>query len=281
MTSASISFHLPSAALAGSVSFHYVFRAPPGYWGRVPAMLPQVQMRDALPFRLGIGGRAPSTTPCLALIGPTNDAWVLDAPLGQRIVGSGLLPAGWTAMTRRYGCNLVDDIIELAAMTGDSVASATIDDDEQDDKILAMRADRLCRHLLFAPRAIPDPRVQAIDAVLRAPANATPDDLMRSLDLSARQLRRLTVATHGATPGRLIRKYRTLAASAELALRGDIGWVDAAGQSFYDQSHFIHNFRRFIGCTPSEFADQHAPVARALMLGRHASGVRDPLALWS
>ena len=43
-------------------------------------------------------------------------------------------------------------------------------------------------------------------------------------------------------------------------------WTDAALEAgYFDQSHLIRDFRRFVGCTPSEFAASRPGLATALV----------------
>ena len=43
-------------------------------------------------------------------------------------------------------------------------------------------------------------------------------------------------------------------------------WTDAAlAAGYFDQSHFIRDFRRFVGCTPSEFHRTPEGIAQALV----------------
>ena len=43
-------------------------------------------------------------------------------------------------------------------------------------------------------------------------------------------------------------------------------WTDAAlAAGYFDQSHLIRDFRRFVGCTPAQFVAARAPLASALV----------------
>jgi AraC-like DNA-binding protein len=44
------------------------------------------------------------------------------------------------------------------------------------------------------------------------------------------------------------------------------GWTDAAlAAGYFDQSHLIRDFRRFVGCTPAQFVASHPGLATALV----------------
>ncbi len=81
------------------------------------------------------------------------------------------------------------------------------------------------------------------------------DDLAFQAGMSARQLRRLFVEQIGLTPKhfcRVIRFQHSLARMRESA-RGDLTNV-ALDCGYYDQAHFINEFREFSGFSPTEFA---------------------------
>jgi AraC-like DNA-binding protein len=80
------------------------------------------------------------------------------------------------------------------------------------------------------------------------------DDLAFDAGMSARQLRRLFLDQMGLTPKHFCRVIRFRHSLSHLrgAKRGD--WAGVALEcGYYDQAHFINDFREFSGYTPGEF----------------------------
>lgn len=80
------------------------------------------------------------------------------------------------------------------------------------------------------------------------------DELAHHAGLSARQLRRLCLQLTGVTPKQLCRaiRFRHAAVQARLAGRGEWSQV-ALDCGYYDQAHFINEFRALSGLTPGEY----------------------------
>jgi len=98
---------------------------------------------------------------------------------------------------------------------------------------------------IFPPES-PDPIAGAIARLDRIPL----DDLARDSNLSPRQFRRVCEARTGYTPKLLARILRFRRAAAHLAAgRRPIDVALDCG--YYDQSHFINDYRSLAGATPS------------------------------
>ena len=83
--------------------------------------------------------------------------------------------------------------------------------------------------------------------------NASVDELSRHIGLSARQFRRLCIEQSGVGPKMLCRVVRFRNAANDIK-RFAGNWADyALDHGYYDQAHFINEFREFSGVTPAEY----------------------------
>ena len=91
--------------------------------------------------------------------------------------------------------------------------------------------------------------------------NVRVDDLADLTGLSARQFRRVCLELTGLTPKQLCRAIRFRDAVAQLTNDGRRGSATIAlDLGYYDQAHFINEFRAFSGLTPSEYCADLARV---------------------
>jgi len=80
------------------------------------------------------------------------------------------------------------------------------------------------------------------------------DDLAFQAGLSARQLRRLFLEQIGLSPKHFCRVIRFRNSVSRLPRTGRTEWAQVALDcGYYDQAHFINEFREFSGHTPGEF----------------------------
>jgi AraC-like DNA-binding protein len=81
------------------------------------------------------------------------------------------------------------------------------------------------------------------------------DHLAFQAGLSARQLRRLFLEQVGLSPKHFCRVIRFRNSLSHLPKLGRGDWAQVALDcGYYDQAHFINEFRQFSGCTPIEYA---------------------------
>ena len=117
--------------------------------------------------------------------------------------------------------------------------------------------DELEQFVLGLRSGDPDPLVVAACRMVDADTDVEIAELARALDVGHRALIERFRQCCGITPkayADVVRFHRFL---TELPLDGPMpSWTQlVAASSYYDQSHFIHTFRRFTGFTPARYLD--------------------------
>jgi len=96
---------------------------------------------------------------------------------------------------------------------------------------------------------------RAVDLVQAEPSIARVDDLADRVGLGVRALQRLFTSHVGVPPKWVIRRFRVQEAAERLANGGSMEWSRiAADLGYFDQAHFIRDFKAQIGRTPSAYA---------------------------
>jgi hypothetical protein len=229
-------YFAPAAPLRSWVSSYYLFEADvPQHEDLLRAELPQVRFvvrgRGAFTY----GGGASMPLPAAALCGPTSVAVRFEAAGPLRILGGGLLPAGWAALVGAGANELANRVADLADVAGpaagrahDRMANATT------ARELVAAADAF--FLLLSMQAKPPPLwfTRAADDWLAASLDPDVNDLVAATGMSARQIERLSLRVYGAPPKLLGRKYRALKAAVRLGLAPEAGWEAAAAGVYFD-----------------------------------------------
>ena len=120
-----------------------------------------------------------------------------------------------------------------------------------DDAISIRDAVRILLTNLPLPAAAPNPVQRAIESAAAAKGNVDPGCLAGSANLSPRSFRRRCLEESGLGPKRLCRvlRFRHACILARGSARPDWAAI-AVDAGYFDQAHFIHDFREFTGLTP-------------------------------
>lgn len=113
--------------------------------------------------------------------------------------------------------------------------------------------------LLAAQRPERDPEADRATAlvatVLERSEITSVGALARHAGVSVRALQRSFAQYVGVSPKWVINRYRLHEAIARLAAGAAVDWTTLAHElGYYDQAHFIRDFRKWVGRTPGEFA---------------------------
>ncbi|NSL85702.1 AraC family transcriptional regulator [Chitinophaga sp. Mgbs1] len=101
-----------------------------------------------------------------------------------------------------------------------------------------------------------------VDTILTANGQLSVDELSRQTHLNRRQLVRKFSSAIGLSPKQLSKTIR-LQATLKMLLHNKPGSLIALAYEgeYYDQAHFIKDFREFTGLTPKEFYGEHLKMS--------------------
>jgi AraC-like DNA-binding protein len=104
-----------------------------------------------------------------------------------------------------------------------------------------------------------DPNIARIGALVTTAANdrniTSVEELASRAKLSKRTLQRLFDQYVGIGPKWVINRYRLHEVVAQLQAGAPVDWSELAlALGYFDQAHFIRDFRKLIGCSPSAYA---------------------------
>lgn len=270
----------PAADLRTHISSYYVFHAN---LDRVADMM----RADLAQIRFMIAGRGvyrfqsgrEVPTPDICLLGPTLGATRFDVVGPILVFGIAMLPAGWAAFVRDDASRHADSIEDATAIFG-SIMQDTLQAMREEPSMTMMvtMADALMRALIGRAADAPLWFTRLTDRWLTGARSPDVDELVRESGMSSRQIERLAKRIYGAPPKLLARKYRALRVASALGA-SNVSWSEAAGDAFYDQSHFIREFKQFTGLTPRQFQSNPPPVMRLTLARRSLTGKLPELAL--
>ena len=204
--------------------------------------------------------------------GPTSKA--IDFSVKTcRVIGLGLQPAGWARYCPVPASHVTDKIVDgsrdkaFAAFAPimDLVEGAGDDMDEA-----ARRINRFLIEDMKPQRVANADRIQQCHDAIKDPDLADVEALSERLDLNRRTLERLCMRHFGFSPKLLLRRQRFLRSLATFMLEARNSWSHALDSQYFDQAHFVRDFRRFMSITPSEYAERPHPIIDRIMAQRMA-----------
>jgi AraC-like DNA-binding protein len=101
-----------------------------------------------------------------------------------------------------------------------------------------------------------------VETIFTANGHLSVDDLSRQTNITCRQLARKFSSAIGLSPKQLSKTVR-LQATLKMLMAGKVtSLTDLAYEGeYYDQAHFIKDFREFTGLTPKEFYGDHLKMS--------------------
>jgi len=281
---AALDFRLPAPPLRGLVSTYYSLSAKDV--GVDEFLHPEwANARFSLggDWQIQLLGEARNTVPTAALFGPTSRGTRILASPGAAMVGIGLLPLGWARLVGGPARKLADrtGALESVWPEANALHEALLAADTIDARAALIDAALLARLTRLPP---PHPLIEDAHRALMSGDIGTVERYALNVGVSVRTLERLCGALFGFGPKTLLRRQRFLRTLDAIMQAPGQPLAAAMGGDYVDQSHFIREFRAFMGMTPSEYLAlprnvmRRAAMERMRVAGQTMQGLQAPAA---
>lgn len=125
----------------------------------------------------------------------------------------------------------------------------------EDDASMATLAEVFLRERLPPMNPLVIQVGEIVDGIVHDRLLTTVEQLVRRWDIDKRRLQRLFSEYVGVSPKWVINRYRLHEAVERLAGDGAVDWAQLAlDLGYFDQAHFIRDFRKLVGRPPGEYA---------------------------
>lgn len=251
----------PPAEFSRQINTFYIIEADAE---RIEEMIPAysaqfiLMVRGRLRITYGDGRTQVSRAVTINAPMMRSAACVLEGPV--TLVGASFMHIAWQAFANLPADHVHDQMVPAEAiMTATQIAAL-------EEAVVACRDGRIEQHDLFpligaaiaagpfAPRA---DHVAVAEAMLRWLTNGVaPEigDLYQAVNLSPRQIQRISRRFFGVPPAQVIKRFRALRAAMLLV---QPGVSKALGEqllaTYFDQAHLIRDMRRYTGRTPTQW----------------------------
>ena len=183
-------------------------------------------------------------------VGAMTQPLIASPAPGEELFGVRFHPAMSHGLMRVPVGLLTDQVVALESLWGRDARTL-------EQRIAEAPSDQQRIAVIEAAIKLPDdgtPVQRAALWVVENRGEASADELARHAGLSARQFRRLCIEQTGVGPKMLCRIVRFRAATNDMPHRSTDWAGFALDHGYYDQAHFINDFREFSGLTPAEYA---------------------------
>ena len=256
----------PSPALAPYIARHYVFSAalPPDF-----EMIDRLLSETAFVRILLQGDWAAEVAPGdwqgagpVPFFGANRGPMRVRVRGAFRIVGLALRPCGWRALCDRPASEFADRMLPFQQLWGDD-ARRLLDTVAPlgDDAAIVAAVEAVVRRRIGAHPI--DRGLERLEHIARHDSTTRVEAVASELDITTRQLERRCLDGFGHTPKMVLRRSRFLDMAAVMRGFGTVSDEALAELRYFDQSHRIREFKRFIGLTPAEFERTATPLLTA------------------
>jgi AraC-like DNA-binding protein len=189
------------------------------------------------------------------LSGPHSEFIIIDTAHNASMIGAHFKPGGAKAFFHLPLCELRNSVVNLDTLWNDdaqNLRDQLLEAPNPAAKFRILEEALLARwrNVASRHRAV----LHALECFAREPQSVTVGQVTAEIGLSARRFIEVFTEQIGMTPKVFCRVRRFQNAINEIQRSRAVVWADVAtGCGYYDQAHFINDFRAFCGITPGDY----------------------------
>jgi AraC-like DNA-binding protein len=196
-----------------------------------------------------------AAAPGTVVVGPATRFQIIDTSEQEYVAGVAFKPGGTVAFLREPAWNLSNRDTAMESLRGrhwtNRLRERLL---ESADAVAALEVLESTLREICRPPGIHPAVGHALAVFTRTPATASIAAVTSAVGLSAKRFIERFKADVGLTPKRFCRIRRFQRAVARAHAGRAVEWSDVAlDAGYFDQAHFIHEFRVFAGLTPTEY----------------------------
>ncbi|HEY1469364.1 MAG TPA: helix-turn-helix domain-containing protein [Candidatus Acidoferrum sp.] len=194
------------------------------------------------------------------LSGPQTRSFAIDTDEQNHVVGISFRPAGAVPFLKLPSTELCDQHLELGDLWGSFARHLRDRVLEAPTPLGKLRALELALLQRAAGMFDDHPTVEyAVKTFLHAPQTANITKVVSETGFSSRRFIELFKYHVGLTPKLFCRVRRFQSVLRRITSGRPVRWTDVALDcGYFDQAHFIHDFRAFSGINPSKYLSDHS-----------------------
>lgn len=251
---------VPGPPLDGLIDDLYYLEGAPPYsrllLPAAPAPLLIVNLGAPFLIRAGAGVDAVEYADGCAVTTPTR-AWEFSYPTPTRSVGVHFRPWGLAPFLPMPAFELCDRPATMEQIWGQPATAELrhrLTSADTPHEMLMVLEEELARRLRVIDGL---DLVRQVSSAVAATGGTVPiSHIGVAARASSTYVAKRFRAVVGVTPKRLARSYRFTSTVLAIDVAAPIDWGDvAAGAGYFDQAHFVREFREFTGLTPTRYAE--------------------------
>jgi AraC-like DNA-binding protein len=191
----------------------------------------------------------------IAAWGVHTGRWTRTLEGRSQAFGVKFRPGAFRALLGRAVAAIADASIQADALFGADAAALAGVLGHDDDRDAAAIASAFLRERLPAIDEAALLAGRIVDSIADDIELHSADELARRFDMNLRALQRLFNEFVGVGPKWVIKRYRMHEAVARVQAGQPVSWAALAQDlGYFDQAHFIADFRKLVGRTPGDYA---------------------------